>query len=69
MKFIKLTIGTDDTDDEVFVNVKYIYWFYSYRGATSTFMSTLKDNLNVKETPEKIIQLIKQEKEIWPWTH
>ena len=41
-----------------FVNVKYIDWFYSYRGATSTFMSTLKDNLNVKETPEEILKKI-----------
>lgn len=64
MRLIKLTIGTDDTDDEVFVNVEYIDFFYSYRGATSTFMSTLKDNLKVKETPEEIIELIKNAEEI-----
>ncbi|CAI3344568.1 flagellar FlbD family protein [Enterococcus cecorum] len=48
--------------DEIFVNVEYIEIFFSTEN--SNYLHTLEDHLIVVETPEEIIQLIKQAKEI-----
>ncbi|MEO5298783.1 flagellar FlbD family protein [Enterococcus cecorum] len=48
--------------DEIFVNVEYIEIFFSTEN--SNYLHTLEDHLIVVETPEEIIQLIKQAEEI-----
>ena len=48
--------------DEIFVNVEYIEIFFSTEN--SNYLHTLEDHLIVVETPEEIIQIIKQSKEI-----
>ena len=48
--------------DEIFVNVEYIEIFFSTEN--SNCLHTLEDHLIVVETPEEIIQLIKQAEEI-----
>ena len=48
--------------DEIFVNVEYIEIFFSTENSNN--LHTLEDHLIVVETPEEIIQLIKQAEEI-----
>lgn len=63
MKIIKLTSA--DIDSVIYVNASHItvYW---RMGATSTriYLTGEDDYVDVKETPEEIIELIKQTKEI-----
>ena len=62
MKIIKLTSALNDT--EVYLNIKHLVAFWEEDGET-IFVTTCEDGIGrVKETPEEIIELIKQAKEI-----
>lgn len=62
MKLIKLTTLSDES---ICVNIKHLIAFWAQDDGKTRFMLTNEDNFGrVKETPEEIIELIKQAKEI-----
>lgn len=63
MRLIKLT-ETAYTNDERYFNVDKIENFKRMTASTYLYMSTSSAAFEVLETPEEIIQLIKQAKEI-----
>lgn len=63
MRFIKLT-EIAYTNDERYFNVDKIENFKRMTASTYLYMSTSSSAFEVMETPEEIIQLIKQAEEI-----
>ena len=66
MRLIKLTeIFVPDIEVPVFINVNEIAYIRRYKKIKTTFLTlTGGDVYRIKETPEEIIQLIKQAEEI-----
>lgn len=66
MKLIKLTeIFVPDIEVPVFINANEIAYIRRYKKTKTTFLTlTGGDVYRIKETPEEIIELIKNAKEI-----